>query len=67
MKAVNVAVSTAMRDVSAPPRGTSAALRGVLTALRRVSAALRGMLVRHSYEIINNNIDGHCKLQTFRT
>ena len=37
MKAVKVAVSTAMRDVSAAPRGASAALHDV-------SAALRGML-----------------------
>ena len=44
MKAVKVAVSTAMCNVSAAPRGASAALRGMLAALRGVSAALRGML-----------------------
>ena len=44
MKAVKVAVSTAMCDVSAAPRGAAAALRGMPAALRGVLAALRGML-----------------------
>ena len=44
MKAVKVAVSTAMHDVSTAPRGASAALHDVSAALRAVSAALRGML-----------------------
>ena len=45
MKAVKVAVSTAMRDVSATPRGVSAALRGVSAALHGVSATPCSMLV----------------------
>ena len=44
MKAVKVAVSTPMRDVSATPRGVSAAPRGMSAALRGVSAAPCGML-----------------------
>ena len=46
MKAVKVAVSTAMHDVSAAPRGMLVAARGVLAALRGVSATPCGMLAR---------------------
>ena len=44
MKAVKVAVSTAMRDVSAAPHGVSAAPRGESAALCGVSATPWGML-----------------------